>query len=129
MTGNVKKIGDPRTETVKVELTEIERQDARATACDLRDQLEKLKEEAKTIRAGFAQRIKDLAQRELECRQRASTGIDHVAVVVQDHLTAGNEVVAVEIKTGLPVARRTATADELQEDLFGGDGPEEASLS
>lgn len=129
MTDYVKKLGDQRTETIKIELSEAQRAEERAKACDLRDQHEKIKEELKTARAGFNQRMKELDQREQECRQRASTGIDHVPVVVQDFLTPSNEVVSVEVKTQTPVARRTATAEELQEDLFGGGEREGATLS
>ncbi len=116
----VKKLGEPRTETVKVDLTDAERQAERVTACDLRDQASAVKEEKKTAMAGFSQRLKELDQREQDCRRRASTGIDHVAVIVQDYLTATNEVVSVKVDTNEPVARRTATVQELQEDLFGG---------
>lgn len=118
----VKKLGEPRTETVKVDLTDAERQTERVTACDLRDQASTVKEEKATAMAAFRQRIKELDQREQDCRRRASTGIDHVAVVVQDYLTGSNEVVSVKVDTNEPVSRRTATIQELQEDLFGGSG-------
>jgi len=116
----VKKLGEPRTETVKVDLTDAERQVERVTACDLRDQSASVKEEKKTAMAAFGQRLKEIDQREQDCRRRASTGIDHVAVIVQDYLTASSEVVSVKVDTNEPVSRRTATIQELQEDLFGG---------
>lgn len=122
----VKKIGEPRTETVKVDLTDAERQQERAMACDLRDQVSAVKEEKKTAMAGFSQRLKELDQREQDCRRRASTGIDHVAVIVQDYLTGSNEVVSVRVDTNEVATRRTATVQELQEDLFGGSGSGEA---
>lgn len=118
----VKKLGEPRTETVKIDLADAERQTERATACDLRDQAAAVKEEKKTAMAAFGQRLKELDLREQDCRRRASTGIDHVAVIVQDYLTGSNEVVSVKVDTNEPVARRTATVQELQEEMFGGSG-------
>lgn len=120
ITGYVKKLGEPRAETVQIELSDSDRDDQRRLACDLRDQQIKLLDEKKNSRAAFNARQKDLEAKEEAARQRASTGIDHVAVVVQDFLTSGNQVVSVQLDTQKPVAVRTATADELQEDLFGG---------
>ncbi len=48
-----------------------------------------------------------------------------VAVVVQNYLTSGNEVVSVRVDTNEPVAGRTATSEELQEELFGGSDDED----
>lgn len=116
----VKKVGDPRPETIKVELTSAERDEQRRLACDLRDQQAKLKEEKANSMAAFRARHKDLEAKEEAARNRASTGVDHAVVLVQDYLTRSNEVVSLRVDTNEQVVRRTATADELQEDLFGG---------
>lgn len=117
----LKKLGDPHPVTIQVELTEAQRTECRKRACDIRDQQAALVEEKKLAMAAFGQRKKALENLEAVARGEASTGISVVAVVVQDYLSSGNEVVSVRVDTNDPVARRTATADELQEDLFGAD--------
>lgn len=117
----VRKIGDPHPDNIEVHLTEDQRTERRKRACDLRDQQAAVTEEAKLAAAGFRQRKKALENQEAVARGQAATGIEVVAVVVQDYLTAGNEVISVRVDTNDPVSRRTATAEELQEDLFGAD--------
>lgn len=116
----VKKLGDPHPATIQVELTDEQRTERRAKACSLRDQQAALAEEKKLAMAAFTHRKKSLENEEAVARGQASTGIEEIAVVVQDFLTAGNEVVSVRIDTQDPVAKRTATQDELQDELFGG---------
>lgn len=124
----LKKIGDPHPETIEVALTEDQRSERRKRACDLRDQQAAVTEEAKLAAAGFRQRKKALENQEAVARGEASTGVSVVAVIVQDYLTPGNEVVSVRVDTNDPVARRTATAEELQEDLFGSDEDDESGF-
>lgn len=117
----LRKLGEPHPSTIQIELTEEQRAERRKHACDLRDQQAALAEEAKLAAAGFRQRKKALENLEAVARVQASTGIESVAVVVQDYLTEGNEVISVRIDTDKTVARRTATAEELQEEMFGDD--------
>jgi hypothetical protein len=124
-TDYVKKLGDPRPATVEVKLTEEQRAERRTQACALRDQQKALTQEAKLAADGYRQRKKALENEEDVLRQQASTGIETAAVIVQHFLTAQNEVVAVRIDNGALVAKRTATADELQEEMFGGTDDEE----
>lgn len=116
----VKKLGDPHPSTIQVDLTDEQRTERRKQACDLRDQQAALVEEKKLKMAEFNHRKKELENKEAVLRGQASTGIEEIAVVVQDFLTAGNEVVSVRIDNDELVSKRTATADELQEELFGG---------
>lgn len=125
MTDYVKKLGDPRTATIEVKLTEDQRAERRTQACALADQLEALTQEAKISAADFAQRKKALKQQADIARQQAATGKETAAVIVQHFLTAQNEVVAVRIDNGALVASRTATAEELQEEMFGGTDDED----
>jgi hypothetical protein len=74
--------------------------------------------------AAFGQRKKSLENLESIRRSQAATGIEIAAVVVQDYLTAENEVVSIRIDNNAPVAKRTATGEELQDDLFGGEDDE-----
>lgn len=125
MTDYVKKLGDPKPATIEVKLTEDQRAERRTQACALRDQQKALAEEAKLAAAGFRQRKRALENEEDVFRQQASTGVETAAVIVQHFLTAQNEVVAVRIDNGALVAKRTATADELQEEMFGGTDDDE----
>lgn len=124
----LKKLGDPHPESIEITLTEDQRTERRKRACDLRDQQAALAEEKKLAVAGFAQRKKALENLEAVARGQAATGVEVVAVVVQDYLTAGNEVISVRVDTNDPVSRRTATAEELQEDLFGADADDETGF-
>lgn len=121
----VKKLGEPHPTTIQMELTERERADRRKSACELRDQQAALGEEKKLKMADFNHRKKELENKESVLRGQAATGIEEIAVVVQDFLTASNEVVSVRIDNEEPVSKRTATADELQEELFGGTDEDE----
>lgn len=125
----VKKLGDPHPISIEVGLTEEQRAERRKAACDLLDQKTALAEEKKLKASEYGQRIKELDRAATMARQAASTGKETIAVLVQDCLTRGNEVVSVAIdaegnEQG-EVARRTATADELQEELFGGSEDED----
>lgn len=125
--GLLKKLGGPRPVSIQIELTEDQIAERRKLACDLRDQQAALVEEKKLAVAAFGQRKKALENQEAIARGQASTGIELAAVVVQDWLTVGNEVIAIRIDTNEPVARRTATGEELQEELFGGEDDDEPS--
>lgn len=116
----VKKLGEPHPTTIQMELTEGERAERRKSACELRDQQASLGEERKLKIAEFNLRKKALENQEAILRGQAATGIEEIAVVVQDYLTASNEVVSVRVDNEELVSKRTATADELQEELFGG---------
>lgn len=120
----IKKLGEPHAISVEITLTEAQRAERRTAACGLRDQQAALVEERKLAIAGFNQRKKALENQEAIARAAASTGKDTIAVLVQDYLSHGNEVVSVGIDAEGNVmdvvARRTATAEELQEELFGG---------
>ena len=127
MTQYVKKLDNTHPATIEIQLTEDQVVDRRKRACDLRDQQAALVEEKKLAMAGFNQRKKALENQEAVLRHEASTRVEVAAVVVQNYLTATNEVVAVRIDNGEQVARRTATGDELQEEMFGGDDDDEPS--
>lgn len=121
----IKKLGEPHAAVIQVELSEVERAYRRKMACDVRDQLAALAEEKKLKMAELNLRKKALENQEAVSRGQASTGIEEIAVVVQDVLTAGNEVLSMQLDaeghlTNIIAAKRTATADELQEEMFGG---------
>lgn len=121
----IRKLGDLHTETIQQTLTDEQRSERRKNACDLRDQQAALVEEKKLAMADFGQRKKALENLEAIARAQASTGIRVVDVVVQDYLTPQNEVISVRADSQDIVSRRTATAEELQGELFGADDDEE----
>jgi hypothetical protein len=90
-------------------------------ACDIRDQQDALVEEQKLAAAGFLQRKKSLRNLESIVRGQAATGIETLAIIVQDYLTPENQVISVRVDTQDVVSRRTPTAEELQGDLLQGD--------
>ncbi|HEX6022540.1 MAG TPA: hypothetical protein VFZ00_11135 [Solirubrobacter sp.] len=124
----VKKLGEPHAISVEVTLTEAQRAERRKASCDLLDQKTALAEEAKLKASEYRQRVKELDRAATMARQAGSTGKDTIAVLVQDFLTRGNEVVSVAMtadgEVGDEIVRRTATAEELQEELFGGSDEE-----
>lgn len=125
----IKKLGEPHAISIEVTLTESQRAERRTAACGLRDQQAALAEEKKLAMAGFNQRKKALENQEAIARGEAATGKATIAVLVQDYLSPGNEVVSVGIDAEGNVmdvvSRRTATAEELQEEMFGGSEDEE----
>lgn len=125
----IRKLGDPHAISIEVTLTEAQRAERRTAACGLRDQQAALAEEKKLAMAGFGQRKKLLENQEAIARGEAATGKAAVAVIVQDYLSHGNEVVSVGVDAEGNVldvvARRTATAEELQEEMFGGSEDED----
>jgi len=127
MSQYVKKLGAPHPATIEIKLTEEQVIERRERACALRDQLAALAEEKKLAVSGFNQRKKALDLEEATLRQQAVAKKEVAAVVVQNYLTAANEVVAVRIDNGDTIARRTATSEELQEDMFGGEDEDEPS--
>lgn len=120
MTERLRKIGEPRVETIVVVLTESQVEEQRAKACDLRDQQDKLKIELAGVKTDFKVREKNLRDAEVEARGQASTRKRHVQILIQDHITPSNEVISIRLDTKDVVGRRTATAEELQEEPFGG---------
>jgi len=120
----IKKLGEPHAVTIQVELDEEQKVERDRLSRDLRNQLTALAEEKKLAMGAFGQRKKELEKSEAAARAASSTGTELVAVVVQDFLTADNEVVSVRMGSGEGVeevvAKRTATEEELQEELFGG---------
>lgn len=121
----IKKLGESHAIGIQVTLTDEQQSERWKSAGEIELQKKALAEEAKLKAAEYRQRIKEMDRSAAMARQAASTGTETVAVVVQNYLTAGNEVVSVRLDTDEVVAGRTATAEELQEELFGGSEDED----
>lgn len=117
----IRKLGEPRIETIVVDLTDAEVVELDARARQLRDRQDAIKKERAGAMATFKARSQEVADAEALLRQQASTRKRDVEIPVQDYLTPTNEVISVRTDTHDQIGRRTATATELQGDLLQGD--------
>lgn len=117
----IRKVGEPRVETISVDLDAAEIAEATKKAMQLRNQQDALKQELVGVRQEFKSRAQRLIDAEVLARRQASTGKADVEIALQDYLTSSNEVVTVRIDTQEVFGRRTATMSELQGDLFDDD--------
>jgi hypothetical protein len=117
----IRKLGEPRIETIVVDLTDAEVVDLDARARQLRDRQDAIKKELAGVKATFKARSQEVTDAEALLRQQASTRKRDVEIPVQDYLTPTNEVISVRTDTHDQIGRRTATATELQGDLLQGD--------
>lgn len=115
----VNRVGDPRVETVSVLLGQAGIAEAQVRANQLRDQQDALKQELAGVKQEFRARGQRLIDAEIRARRQASTGRMDVEISLQEFLTSTNEVILVRMDTQEVTGRRTATAEELQQDLFG----------
>lgn len=116
---NARKVGEMRSETISVTLTDEEVEAQLKRSHELRNQQDALAAERSNAMAEFTARKKRLAAAELDARHQVSTRKRDIEVIVQDYLTPGNEVVTVRCdETSAIIARRTATAAELQDEML-----------
>ncbi len=121
----IRRVGDPRVETISVALDEAGVIEANARANQLRDQQDALKQELAGVKQEFKARGQRMIDAEIIARRSASTRRKDVEIALQEFLTSGNEVILVRMDTHEVMGRRIATAEELQEDLFEADDEEE----
>lgn len=113
----MRKLGE-REEQVVVLLSDEEVEAQRRVVLDLMCDKDRLADGLKAIRAEYKARVDRLTAKIQDSRQQVSDRKRTDDVVVEEWLTAGNEVVRVRKDTGETVGQpRTARADELQEDL------------
>lgn len=114
----IRRIGDPRVETVSVALDENGVGEAQARANVLRDQQDALKQELAGVKQEFKARGQRLIDAEVKARRQASTKRMDVEISLQEFLTTANEVILVRTDTQEVMGKRTATQEELQLDLL-----------
>lgn len=116
-------LGEPRIATISSTLTESEIEAQRQQVCVIQDRQDSLKRGKAAAMQKFKARAAELeSMKEIALRQ-VSTGKRDAEILVQDFMTPSNEVVSIRFDSESQeiVERRTATAEELQEELFGAD--------
>lgn len=121
----IRRVGDPRNETISVPLDDAGVVEAQARANQLRDQQDALKQELAGVKQEFKARAQRLTDAEVKARRQASTRRMDLEISLQEFLTSANEVILVRMDTQEVMGRRTATPEELQEDLFDADNEED----
>lgn len=117
----IRRVGDPRVETVSVPLNEAGVAEAQVRANQLRDQQDALKQELAGVKQEFKARGQRLIDAEIKARRQASTKRMDLEIPLQEFLTSSNEVILVRMDTQEVTGRRTATTEELQEVLLDAD--------
>lgn len=91
----------------------------------LLDDEERIEEKAKEAAKNFASQLKTNQLQRNELRRTINAGRARETVTVEEYLNGRNEIVRINKATGEPLRRengepqtRTATARELQEDMF-----------
>lgn len=113
----IRKIGE-REEVIEIKLTQLQLEDMREEVMTLLDDEERIEEKAKEASKNFASQLKTNQLQRNELRRTIAGGKRRETIIVEEHLTASNEVVRIRKDTGDQVGARTATPRELQEDLF-----------
>jgi hypothetical protein len=111
-----RKIGE-RTEVIEVKLTPMQIEDARAKVIDLLQEKDELEEKLASVKADYKAKIAEVDSRKAHELGMVRTGRTRKELVIEEWVTAQNEVVRVNQETGEELGRRTATPRELQEEL------------
>lgn len=113
----MKPIGEPRKEAITIKLTPSEIEAERTRVCDLLGRRENLTASLKSVKGEYKAKLDSIAERIDIARRAAAEGRLEAEVEVQDWLTRGNEIVLVRADTNEVLHRRTATMEELQEEI------------
>lgn len=112
----IRKIGQ-REEMFEYVLTQVQIEDLTHTVMDLLDQEEQVKEKLNEVKKNYASQLETIQLQRNELRRTIKSGRRRESLIIEEHLTASNEVIRIRQDTGEPIGRRTATQKELQEDL------------
>jgi hypothetical protein len=113
----VRKIGE-REEVIEELLSDDQVHAMHEEIMVLLTEEEKLEERAKEAAKNFQSQIKTAELQRNELRRTVTSRKRRTTVVVEEHLTAANEVIRIRKDTGDQIGKRTATANELQEPMF-----------
>lgn len=113
----VRKIGE-REETIRRELSAGEIQFCREELEALLDEEDNIEAKQKEAAKNFSSQLATNRLHIGELRKRIKAKHVDEKVLVEEHLTHGNEVVRIRKDTGDKIGARTATPKELQEELF-----------
>lgn len=118
----VRKIGE-REEQIVHKLSANQLEEVKDRVMSHLDELDSIESKKAESVANFkAQAASFELQLEAD-RKLLKSGVDKRMVIVDEFLTQGNEVVRVRRDTGEQLGARTATANELQEEMFTGPPP------
>lgn len=113
----VRKIGQ-REEIINVKLTQVQLDEMRYEVMLLLDDEERIEEKAKEAAKNFSSQLKTNQLQRNEIRRVVTAGVRRQTIIVEEHLTASNEVIRIRQDTGDQLGLgRTATPRELQEEL------------
>jgi hypothetical protein len=113
----VRKLGE-REEIIVHTLTGGELAEVQDTVMALLDHRQEVEEKKKEANANFKAQLETI-ELELETARRTFRGrARKESVVIEEHLTSANEVIRIRKGTKEIVGQRTATAEELQEEMF-----------
>ncbi len=113
----IRKVGEYQDTTVR-ELSPAEIEGERSKICDLLGRRDNLEGALKATKAEYRAKLESIKDRIERALNTATTGRQEIEVDIEEWLTRGNEIVRVRADTGEVLTRRTATASELQENLF-----------
>lgn len=109
------------TEELSVKNTDTQQSVLAGQLADVILEKGRIEDEKKEAMSGFNEKLKDLEAREKELASEVHSGTHKEPVEVVEYLLPTNEIQCVRSDTGEVLERRAADADDLQEDMFGGD--------
>jgi hypothetical protein len=114
----VRKLGE-REEVLETKLTQIQLEDMREEVMVLLDEEERIEKKRKEAAKNFGSQLESNKLQMSELRSTIASGKRKQTLIIEEHLTAQNEVVRIRQDTAEIIGQpRTATARELQEELF-----------
>lgn len=107
-----------REEVVETKLTQQQIEDMREEVMILLDDEETIEKRKDEALKNFGSQLKTNQLRRNELRRTIAAGRKRETVTIEEHLNGRNEIVRIRKDTGDKIGQRTATARELQEDMF-----------
>jgi len=107
-----------REEVIESKLTQNQIDEYQRENMVLDNEVEKLEEKKKEQAANIASQLKTIELQKSELRRMCNSGRRRETVEVEEYLTGSNEIVRIRKDTGERIGQRTATARELQEEMF-----------
>lgn len=123
----VRKIGE-REEVIEHHLSREEMAEVQDTVMALLDQKQEVEEKKVETNANYNAQFKAIDLQLETARRVFRGGVRKESVIIEEHLTAANEVIRIRKGTREIIGQRTATADELQEEMFADDKAESGDV-
>lgn len=107
-----------REEIIETKLTQNQIDEMQRENLVLDNEVERLEEKKAEAMKNFASQLKTIELQKSEIRRMVNAAKRRETVTVEEYLTGSNEIVRFRKDTGDRIGQRTATARELQEDMF-----------